>query len=51
MPAPVLPELWLPEPDFNVLEEILQQEVSDTFAVESREERENGTDERHSQCT
>ena len=38
MPAPVLPELRLPEPDFNVLEEILQQEVSDPFAVESREE-------------
>ena len=38
MPSQVLPDLPLPEPDFNVLEEILRQEGSDPFAVESREE-------------
>ena len=38
VPSPVLPDLPLPEPDFNVFEEILQQEGSDPFAVESREE-------------
>ena len=36
--APVLPDLSLPEPYFNVLEEILQQEGSDPFSVEIREE-------------
>ena len=36
--APVLPYFSLREPDFNVLEEILQQEGSNPFAVESREE-------------
>ena len=50
--APVLPDLSLPEPYFNVFEEILQQEGSDPFSVEIRDlRRENGTDERHSQCT
>ena len=36
--APVLPDFPLPEPDFNILEETLQKEGSDPFAVESREE-------------
>ena len=38
VPSPVLPDLPLPEPDSNVLEEILQQERLDPFAVESRED-------------
>ena len=38
VPSPVLPDLPLPEPDFNVFEEILQQEGLGPFAVEGSED-------------